>query len=274
MILKNCFPGGLRKAVTFSFDDGVRQDLRLVELFRRYGIRATFNLNSGMMDQPHTWNYREIEVSRLSRQEVTEHYGDFEIAVHTSHHPDLTQMSAEGIVDEVYNDRKTLEEIAGYPVRGMAYPYGTWNSRITDLLASLGICYSRTVQSTHAFGFPENYLAWHPTCHYMEAQTPELIETFLSMERDSLSLFYLWGHSYELDGNDNWELLETFCRKFGAAEDVWRATNMELYMYMQALDRLIVSCDQRTVCNPSAADVWITSDGQTVRIPGGATVTL
>lgn len=43
MICKNCFPGGLRKAVTFSFDDGVRQDLRLMDLFRSHGIKATFN---------------------------------------------------------------------------------------------------------------------------------------------------------------------------------------------------------------------------------------
>lgn len=274
MILKNCFPGGLCKAVTFSFDDGVRQDLRLMELFRRYDIHATFNLNSGLFDDGHTWNYRGIEVGRLSRKEVEKSYNGFELAVHTSHHPDLVQMSPEGVMDEVYSDRKTLEEITGAPVQGMAYPYGTWNRQTVDILASLGICYSRTVQSTHTFGFPENYLTWHPTCHYMEPDAPELINQFLSENGESLSLFYLWGHSYELDGNDNWELIEEFCRRFGAAEDVWRATNMEIYLYMQALDRLIVSCDQKTVCNPSAADVWITSDGQTVRIPGGATVRL
>ena len=51
MICKNCFPGGLRKAVTFSFDDGVRQDLRLMDLFRTHGIKATFNLNSGLFGQ-------------------------------------------------------------------------------------------------------------------------------------------------------------------------------------------------------------------------------
>lgn len=272
MICKNCFPGGLRKAVTFSFDDGVRQDLRLMDLFRTHGIKATFNLNSGMFDGDHTWNYKNIEVSRLSREEAEENYRDFELAVHTSHHPDLVKLSREGIISEVYSDRRNLEEIAGYPVRGMAYPYGTYSTEVVEILHSLGICYSRTVKSTHSFGFPEDYLTWHPTCHYMEKETPELIDRFLSMNSDNLSLFYLWGHSYELDGNDNWDLMEQICRKFGAAEDVWRASNMEIYLYMQALDQLIVSCDQKLLYNPSALDVWVTADDKILKIESGKTV--
>lgn len=274
MIVKNCFPGGLRKAVTFSFDDGVRQDLRLMEMFRKYGIKATFNLNSGLSGKEHDWEYRGIHVSRLSPEEIRENYGGFEIAVHTVHHPDLTVLSAEGVIQEVFQDRQALEALAGYPVRGMAYPYGTCSEDLTGLLRSLGICYSRTVKSTHAYGFPEDYLAWHPTCHYMEQDAPKLADQFLTMDSDRLSLFYLWGHSYELDGNDNWELMEEFCRKFGTAKDVWRASNMEIYLYMEALDRLVVSCDQKILFNPSAQDLWVTADGRPVKIEGGKTVRL
>ena len=274
MIVKNCFPGGLRKAVTFSFDDGVRQDLRLMEMFRKYGIKATFNLNSGLSGKEHDWEYRGIHVSRLSPEEIRENYGGFEIAVHTVHHPDLTALSAEGVIQEVFQDRQALEALAGYPVRGMAYPYGTCSEDLTGLLRSLGICYSRTVKSTHAYGFPEDYLAWHPTCHYMEQDAPKLADQFLTMDSDRLSLFYLWGHSYELDGNDNWELMEEFCRKFGTAKDVWRASNMEIYLYMEALDRLVVSCDQKILFNPSAQDLWVTADGRPVKIEGGKTVRL
>lgn len=274
MIVKNCFPSGLRKAVTFSFDDGVRQDLRLMEMFRKYGIKATFNLNSGLSGKEHDWEYRGIHVSRLSPEEIRENYGGFEIAVHTAHHPDLTVLSAEGVIQEVFQDRQALEALAGYPVRGMAYPYGTCSEGLTGLLRSLGICYSRTVKSTHAYGFPEDYLAWHPTCHYMEQDAPKLADQFLAMDSDRLSLFYLWGHSYELDGNDNWELMEEFCRKFGTAKDVWRASNMEIYLYMEALDRLVVSCDQKILFNPSAQDLWVTADGRPVKIEGGKTVRL
>lgn len=35
-----------RKAVTFSYDDGVTQDIRLIEMLNRYNLKCTFNLNS------------------------------------------------------------------------------------------------------------------------------------------------------------------------------------------------------------------------------------
>ena len=37
---------GKFKAVTFSYDDGVSQDVRLIALLDKYGLKATFNLNS------------------------------------------------------------------------------------------------------------------------------------------------------------------------------------------------------------------------------------
>ena len=40
---------GKKKAVTFSFDDGVTQDIRLIEILNKYGLKGTFNLNSGLM---------------------------------------------------------------------------------------------------------------------------------------------------------------------------------------------------------------------------------
>ena len=40
---------GKKKAVTFSFDDGVTQDIRLIEILNRYGLRGTFNLNSELL---------------------------------------------------------------------------------------------------------------------------------------------------------------------------------------------------------------------------------
>ena len=43
---------GKMKAVTFSYDDGVTQDRRLIELLDKYGLKATFNLNSQLLGNP------------------------------------------------------------------------------------------------------------------------------------------------------------------------------------------------------------------------------
>ena len=44
---------GKFKAVTFSFDDGVSQDKRLIDLFDKYGLKGTFNLNSNLLGKKH-----------------------------------------------------------------------------------------------------------------------------------------------------------------------------------------------------------------------------
>ena len=40
------FPGGKQKALTLSYDDGVQQDIRFIEILDKYGIKCTFNINS------------------------------------------------------------------------------------------------------------------------------------------------------------------------------------------------------------------------------------
>jgi hypothetical protein len=80
-------------------------------------------------------------------------------------------------------------------------------------------------------------------------------------KRDGAKLFYVWGHSYEFDNDDNWDRIEELFRKVGGKEDVWYATNVEIYDYVQAYRKLIVSMDGKTVYNPTAMDLWF-SDGE------------
>ena len=52
MIMFNCFPGGVTNCVTFSFDDGAKEDVRLSQLFNKYGLKCTFNLSDCMIRVP------------------------------------------------------------------------------------------------------------------------------------------------------------------------------------------------------------------------------
>ena len=124
------WPDGLKKAVTFSYDDGVMQDLRLTALFRRYGLKATFNLNSGFFGQIDSslQRGREIDHSHVPEEDVACVYAGFECAVHTAHHPWLTQLSAVNAAEEILSDRAAIEAVIKQPVRGMAYPFGAVNA--------------------------------------------------------------------------------------------------------------------------------------------------
>ena len=83
-------------------------------------------------------------------------------------------------------------------------------------------------------------------------------------------MFYLWGHSYEFDDNDNWDIIETFCKKIGGREDIWYATNIEIYDYVQAYESLVYSASADLVYNPSAVPVWINYNESVVKIEAGS----
>lgn len=257
------FPGGKTKCLTMSYDDGKIFDRRLVDIFNRHGIRGTFNLNSGRFGG-----------DNIAPEEVKALYAGHEVASHTLTHPHLVQCPPPAVLDEVTQDRRNLEALAGYPVRGFAYPYGVYNDEVVRALKSCGIVYARTVESTHQFFLPDDFLRWKPTCHH-DDHLLELGQKYLD-RKDTvhLSLMYVWGHSYEFDGHDNWQLMEDFCALMGGKADIWYATNIEIVDAVEAFRRLRFSQDNSFVYNPSAQSVWISVQGAPVEIPGGAQLAL
>lgn len=257
------YPDGKKHILTMSYDDGSAADRRLVEIFNKYGIRGTFHINSGTLDG----------TDKIGKNELAALYRNHEVAVHTVNHPYLDRIPAQTAVQEIIQDRQNLEKLCGYPVRGMSYPFGTFNDEVLNALQISGIAYSRTTHSTGNFGLPSNYLTWNPTCHHNK----DLIATgdrFLSdlNNPSRCNLFYVWGHSYEFNNDSNWDLIEAFCDRIAGKEQIWYATNIEIFDYITAQKNLYLSVDNNLVHNPSAQTVWINKDGETIEIKGGETV--
>ncbi|HEY5466047.1 MAG TPA: polysaccharide deacetylase, partial [Clostridia bacterium] len=167
-------------------------------------------------------------------------------------------------------DRIQLETLAGYPVRGMSYPFGTYNDQIIGLIRSAGMEYARTTRATADFRLPDNFLTWHPTCHHAH-DLGELLDRFQHVRFPNLQLFYLWGHSYEFNDNNNWAVIEDFCARAADLQDTWLATNIEIVDYMNALRGLRCSVDMKTIHNPSACEVWIEAEDTPIMIRAGET---
>ena len=252
------FPEGREKALTLSYDDGVEQDIELIEILDRHGIKATFNINSGGY-APEGKVYKKGEIhKRMSRSAVIDTYKNspHEVAVHTVSHPWLETLPAAAVAREVIEDRMALESDFGVTVRGMAYPFGTYNDTVVDVLKSAGIAYARTVQSTEKFDIPTDWLRMPATCHHTSSKLMELAQKFVEMPvKSAPKLFYLWGHSYEFERDDNWEVIEKFCEFMGGREDIWYATNIEIYDYVRAYESLIWSADMSIVTNSTATPV-------------------
>jgi peptidoglycan/xylan/chitin deacetylase (PgdA/CDA1 family) len=258
MITLNLFPEGRRFAVTFSYDDGAVFDEKLVDIFNRYGIKATFNLNSARKGT-------EGCVKDLGI------YKGHEIACHGKTHASLAYLPIQGIYEEIYTDRMVWEEVTGAPVRGLAYSNGSYNDAVIEALKTCGIVYARTASPSASFELPADFLRWHPTCHHKDAEAlaEKFITKILPTPYYSGKLFSIYGHSYEFDRDGNWDMIERVCKTLAGNENIWYATNIEIFDYVSAARRLIISADQKTVYNPSVQTVWFTSDGMPIEIKGG-----
>ena len=264
------FPGFKLKALTLSYDDGVPHDKRLISIMQKYGLKGTFNLNSGWFGQN----------GRMTKEEVLEVYpsSGMEVAIHGHRHLSLAEVNEELAVDDVLTDRKELEKLFGSVIKGMAYANGSFNDKVVDILKKSGVNYSRTVITTEKFDLPTDWLRLSATCHHGHPRLMELAQEFVEQKEQSyywdqkLQLFYLWGHSYEFDDNNNWAVIEKFAEYIGNREDIWYATNGEIFDYLQAAERLQFSLDGSFVKNPSCIDIYIDYVGKRCIVPAGQTV--
>lgn len=226
---------GKNKAVTFSFDDGVTQDIRLIELLDKYGLKATFNLNSSLLGLHKRVIRNEHDVShdKVNPGKVKEIYKNHEVAVHTLTHPNLTELDEKTIVWQVEEDRKALERLVGYDIRCMAYPCGGVNNddRVAGIIGkNTKIRMARTITSSYSFDLQSNLLRFNPSVYYIEIDKLfEMGREFVDLKPDSPKLFYIWGHSYEMDAEYiTWEKFEEFCRLISARDDIFYGTNSEV----------------------------------------------
>lgn len=232
---------GKMKAVTFSYDDGITQDRRLIELFDRYGLKATFNLNSGRLGLANSLLRENVTVAHCvpRKEEIREIYQGHEVAAHTLTHPNLTKIPDADVVREVEEDRLALSEIVGYEVVGMAYPGGgvNFDDRVVELVRNqTGIRYARIAISSGDFEPQSDLLRFRPTVyHHKEFDKMfDLAEKFLELKPDTPKIFYIWGHAYEFDIHNTWGRMEDFCKLISGREDIFYGTNREVLLDEEA----------------------------------------
>ncbi len=278
------FPGGKTKAVTFSYDDAVLSDMRFADLLDKYGMKGTFNVNSLYVLDRNRDNVLHSEELRdlISR--------GHEIALHGHSHKATCAISPTEAVRETLECRMLLERELNMIIRGMAYPDSgirrpnNGNSYVTvkSILESLGVAYSRTLGGDNdTFALPDDFHAWMPTIHHDNPSAIEYVEKFLSLDVDHRyvadrwpRLFYVWGHTYEFDRNSNWDHIENLLCRLSGKEDIWYATNIDIYDYIKAYHSLVISADSNILYNPTLIKIWFNVGGKTYSIAPGETLTL
>lgn len=223
------------KALTFSFDDGVIQDIRLIELLDKYGLKATFNLNSALLGAEYKVdeNGNVLERGKVAPEKVSEIYKNHEVGAHTLHHPNFLALSKEEIINEVNQDVKELERLTQKPVKVFAYPFGATDDRVCKILEeNTPIKLARTVWKSDNFDLPTTGLmCFKPTAYFGKTdELFELAQKFISYKPRKPQLFYVWGHAYELDMDRiSWEKFEEFCKLVSNKSDIYYGTNSQVF---------------------------------------------
>ena len=248
------YPNGNHKALIMSYDDGLDDDIALAQLFDRYGIIGTFHLNSGLLDTRAIWNEgkpNEILQTYLSKDTLVHVFKNHEIAVHGTYHKALLGLSDKEILEEINVDIENLTILSDRKISSMAYAFGSTNDHVAEVIGTTPLTNARTVKPSYNFELPQDYYLWNPTCHDSEAL--EYLEAYLSLDSPSLSLFYVWGHSWELrDTLRNQNILK-FCNEIGDRDDIWYTGAGDFADYHASLKVLEIGPQQ--IVNPEGNGV-------------------
>lgn len=244
---------GYQKYFTMSFDDGLEQDKRIIQILNRYGIKCTFNLNAGLFGTKNRvgrignigfleysegstglkTRFKNHDHHRIPADEIAQVYEGFEIASHGYKHEALALIKPEQMEESIRMDIEGLSKLTGYPIVGHAYPGGSSSDKVAACLKKHGIIYAREVLGTGSFSFPKDPLRYRSTSMVWNKKLFELADQFSKADPETGDLlFYIWGHGYELDfGTElaSWERFEKFCERIAGQKDIVYCTNKQVF---------------------------------------------
>ena len=234
--------------ITTSWDDGSLSDMRLAELLIKYHIPATFYLPID-----------NVERRCLGRAEISALGRDFDIGCHTYHHTDLTGISTHEAQKEIMDGKQELEQIIGREVSSFCYPFGRYNDSIVKIVKACGFTGARTIRlHTRYISNPYKAGTMVTTKQYQYFFRRYLLYTIAANDYRMLGflfqkglflkewnrvaarsldfimnnggIWHLWGHSWAIEANNDWDKLESIFRLINdLPRDVLKINNSQLF---------------------------------------------
>lgn len=232
---------GKLKAITFSFDDGVTQDVRMIQLLDKYGLKATFNISSGRLGRYglSLSGGRKVARYAVAQKHLVDVYAGHEVASHTIDHVILPDQDDAEVIRQVEEDRVKLSELMGYEIVGLAYPGDpkdreNCDDRCIDLIRKhTGIRYARTSsRGNRNLALPTDLYRIRANVSMRGFdESMEIAEKFLAATPTEPQVLLMMGHCYEMDyESDHWYKMEQFFEKISKRDDIFYGTNKEIYL--------------------------------------------
>jgi hypothetical protein len=208
------------------------------------------------MEEEFAWTHPcGMEVRRLPKTAVKALYEGHEVASHTLTHPYMSSLSPEETLRQMKEDKARLEELFGREVAGFAVPFRHYSDLIAEYAKQCGFEYARTSEFTHSYTPCRDYYYWKTGFYHIEPGLADYAAGFLN-SNEELALCQLVGHSYDLDAENLWGILELICAAVAPLQEVWKCTNLELVRYLKAMDAYMETGENR-----SGLTLWFEEDG-------------
>ncbi|TAL08195.1 MAG: hypothetical protein EPO02_13490 [Nitrospirae bacterium] len=197
-----------------SFDDGTVQDIRVAELVKKYNIETIFYWPV----KPELVNEPAGRIS-LSTEQMKLLAKKFEIGSHTISHPLLTRIPLEQAKVEIEQSKLILEEIFEQDINSFSYPRGYSNPAIQEAVVEAGYLSARSTLVGYVHESENPFFeqtAVHVACDRKEYAGLNWfdygIKLFEIAQNIPNSVFHIFGHSWEIDQNHQWEKFEEFLK--------------------------------------------------------------
>ena len=260
-MIRKLYPCGKKKAFNITYDDGILQDIRFVELLNKYNLKGTFNLNSELMKNEFEWIHEcGMTVKRLPEHVVVDLYQNHEVASHTLTHPYMHGLTEETLMYELGKDKENLEKLFKREISGFAVPFDYYDELIEKCVRKCGFEYGRISEESRSYVPCEDYFNWKAGIFHLSPDFEAYVEGFFH-SKEELAVCQIVGHAYDLDVEKTWDTMETVCQRIQADETIWSVTSIELIRYLKAMRRAEVQ--ENWIQNHSDRELWFEIDGET-----------
>ncbi len=253
-MIRKLYPYGKKKTFNVTYDDGVLQDIRFVELLNKYQLKGTFNLNSAMSESGFEWIHESgLVVKRLKTEILKSLYASHEVASHTLNHPYMDSLTKEEILHELSADKANLERLFGAEIKGFAVPFYYYSELIETCVKECGFEYARISEESCSFTPQNDYYNWKATVFHCCEELEDLTQRFLETDEE-LAIFQIVGHSYDLDVENMWDLMEGIFAAISTQSDILPMTTVEIIDYLKAMEKAEIT--GRYIQNNSNLSLW------------------
>jgi len=236
-----------RSLMTTSWDDGHPLDFRVAELLEKYGLAGTFYVP------------RTSQRAVMHPQKVRELGHTFEIGAHTLEHVRIDRLADEEASEQLSGSRRWVEEITGKSCEVFCFPGGKFKTRQLSLVRKSGFRAARTVEllsiaeprcvsglwmiPTTVQAFPHGPLIYamntakRPSASHILSLSAALdskdwvtiAKELLARTVQSGGVFHLWGHSWEIEEEGQWDNLDLLLKTMSEwRQEFLTVTNSEL----------------------------------------------